>query len=113
MTPTKQQRSLDVRSNNREFSYGMGNQVLIEISSMLRLFIEKDECFARMEADSFVLMLYYQNIPALERRLVQLVDHVEHLAARVNLPFQMVCMAGVAWWMTENLRWKIVSNGQT
>lgn len=81
---------------NMEFSYGAGNLVLIEISNMLRLFIEKGECYARMEADCFVLFLYYKDLQALERRIAQLIYHVEHLAAKLDLPFPFVCMAGIA-----------------
>lgn len=81
---------------NMEFSYGAGNLVLIEISNMLRLFVEKGECYARMEADCFVLFLYYKDMQALERRIAQLIYHVEHLAAKMDLPFPFVCMAGVS-----------------
>lgn len=81
---------------NMEFSYGVGNLVLIEISNMLRLFIEKGECYARMEADCFVLLLNYKDLQALERRLSQLIYQVEHLAPKLDLTFPFICMAGVS-----------------
>lgn len=80
---------------NLEFSYTIGNEVLIEISNLLGLFIEKDECYARLEADTFVVLLYYREQMELERRVQQLLNHVEHLSARLELMFSFVCKAGI------------------
>lgn len=80
---------------NNVFGYDTGNLVLIEVSSMLRLFIEPDECFARTEADCFILFLIYREKEELENRLKQLLRHIEHLSAKLNISFSFCCMAGV------------------
>lgn len=80
---------------NQEFGYEIGNEVLIEISNLLRLFIETDECYARIEADTFVVLLYYRDRQELEERIRQFLGHVEHLSARMELMFSFVCMAGI------------------
>lgn len=90
--------SFDIKNfkelNNR-FGYDTGNLVLIEISSMLRLFVEPEECYARIEADRFVLLLLYKDKEELENRLNQLLRHVEHLSAKLSISFPFCCMAGV------------------
>lgn len=80
---------------NQEFGYDMGNAVLIEISNLLGMVIEKDECYARIEADTFVLLFYYRELQELEARVQRLLNHVEHLSARLELMFSFICMAGI------------------
>ncbi|MCR1841708.1 EAL domain-containing protein [Murimonas intestini] len=80
---------------NQEFGYDMGNAVLIEISNLLGMFIEKDECYARIEADTFVLLFYYRETSELEARVGRLLNHVERLSARLGLVFSFICMAGI------------------
>ena len=80
---------------NREFGYNFGNEVLIEITNILRLFIEKEEYYARAEADTFVLFLYYPDKERLESRIRQLLSYIEHLSAKLKLTFPFICMAGI------------------
>lgn len=80
---------------NTEFGYETGNRVLIEISRMLHTFIEEEECYARVKADAFVLMLFYETPEALRQRIEQLLQRVERLSAKMVLFFPFICMAGV------------------
>lgn len=80
---------------NTEFSYETGNRALIEISRALQTFIEKEECYARIEADTFVLLLFYTTSEALSQRVEQLLMRIERLSARMILFFPFICMAGV------------------
>lgn len=80
---------------NTEFSYETGNRVLVEVGRMLYTFIEKDECYARIEADAFVLLLFYKTPEELRQRIEQLLLRTERLSAKMILFFPFICMAGV------------------
>lgn len=80
---------------NTEFSYETGNRVLMEIGRVLHTFIEKDECYARIEADTFVLLLFYRTAEELRQRIEQLLLRIERLSAKMILFFPFICMAGV------------------
>ena len=45
---------------NANYSYETGNDILVGISSLLNHFTGGGECFARIEADKFALLLEYQ-----------------------------------------------------
>lgn len=80
---------------NTEFSYETGNRVLIEIGRTLHAFIEEGECYARIEADAFVLLLFYKTPAGLSQRVEQLLLRIERLSAKMILFFPFICMAGV------------------
>lgn len=80
---------------NMEYSYSIGNQVLTEISALLGLFVEGEEFYARIEADSFILFLDFEDKAVLISRISQLMRQIEHLGARLDLDIPFICMAGI------------------
>lgn len=80
---------------NTEFGYETGNRVLIEIGRALHTFIEEEECYARVEADTFVVLLFYATPEELRQRIEQLLQRIERLSAKMILFFPFICMAGV------------------
>lgn len=80
---------------NTEFGYETGNRVLIEIGRALHTFIEEEECYARVESDTFVVLLFYATPEELRQRIEQLLQRIERLSAKMILFFPFICMAGV------------------
>lgn len=80
---------------NASYSYEMGDTILIHISSLLRSFTGGGECFARIEADKFILLLEYQSINGLQHRLNQLIRRIEQIPGDERLDFDIRCIMGV------------------
>lgn len=80
---------------NASFSYEMGNAILVHISSLLSSFTGGGECFARIEADKFILLLEYQSINGLQHRLNQLIRRIEQIPENEKLDFDIRCIMGV------------------
>lgn len=80
---------------NADYSYEKGNEILVHISSLLTRFMGGEECFARIEADKFIMLLEYQTIDGLQRRLDQLIRRVEEIPQEKNLDFGISCMMGI------------------
>lgn len=80
---------------NSEYGYAYGNKLLISIAQILNLFIDEQECYARMDADTFVMLLYYQNLDILKQRILSLIHRVERSTISYEHEASIVCMAGV------------------
>ena len=50
---------------NAGYGFETGNTILIHISLLLNSFTGGNECFARIEADKFILLLEYQTMNGL------------------------------------------------
>lgn len=90
--------TMDIRNFkviNISFSYEKGNVVLMHISSLLSSFTGGGECFARIEADKFILLLEYQSINGLQHRLNQLIRRIEQVTKDEGLDFEIRCVMGV------------------
>lgn len=90
--------TMDIRNFkviNISFGYEMGNAVLMHISSLLNSFTGGGECFARIEADKFILLLEYQSISGLQHRLNQLIRRIEQIPKDERLDFDIRCVMGV------------------
>ena len=79
---------------NAQYGYEKGNEVLIDISSLLNHFTAEGECYARIEADKFVLLLEYQLLGGLQQRLKQLIRRVEQIPEQ-KLGTAVTCTVGV------------------
>ncbi|RGY96828.1 bifunctional diguanylate cyclase/phosphodiesterase [Clostridium sp. AM58-1XD] len=79
---------------NSQYGYEKGNEVLVEISNLLNFFTAGSECYARIEADKFVLLLEYQMLDGLQQRLKQLIRRVEQIPEQ-KLGVSVTCMVGV------------------
>ena len=51
----------------------------------LHTFIEEEECYARVEADTFVVLLFYATPEELRQRIEQLLQRIERLSAKMIL----------------------------
>lgn len=80
---------------NASFSYEKGDAVLVHISSLLNSFTGGSECFARIEADKFIMLLEYQSISGLQHRLNQLIRRIEQIPEEEKLDFDIRCIMGV------------------
>ncbi len=80
---------------NTSFSYEMGNAILVHISNLLSSFTGGGECFARIEADKFILLLEYQSINGLQHRLNQLIRRLEQIPEDEKMDFDIRCIMGV------------------
>lgn len=80
---------------NSSFSYEMGNTILVHISSLLNSFLGGGECFARIEADKFIMLLEYQSMNGLLHRLNQLIRRIEQIPEDEKLDFDIRCIMGV------------------
>ena len=68
---------------------------MIHISLLLNSFTGGNECFARIEADKFILLLEYQTMNGLLHRLEQLIRRVEQITADEKLDFNLSCVMGI------------------
>lgn len=80
---------------NSEYGYAYGNRLLISIAEILSLFIDERECYARMDGDTFVLLLYYHNLDILKQRILSLIHRVERCTISYEREASIVCMLGV------------------
>lgn len=80
---------------NTNYSYETGNDILVGISSLLNHFTGGGECFARIEADKFALLLEYQTVNGLQHRLEQLLRRVEQIPSEEKKDFSISCIMGV------------------
>lgn len=80
---------------NANYSYETGNDILVGISSLLNHFTGGGECFARIEADKFALLLEYQTVNGLQHRLDQLLRRVEQIPREEKKDFSISCIMGV------------------
>lgn len=80
---------------NANYSYETGNDILIGISALLARFTGGGECFARIEADKFVVLLEYQTVNGLQHRLDQLLRRVEQVPQEEKKNFHISCILGV------------------
>lgn len=80
---------------NSSFSFEIGNHVLVHISSLLSSFLGGGECFARIEADKFIILLEYQSMNGLLHRLNQLIRRIEQIPEDEKLDFDIRCIMGV------------------
>lgn len=80
---------------NANYSYETGNDILVGISSLLSNFTGGGECFARIEADKFALLLEYQTVNGLQHRLDQLLRRVEQIPREEKKDFSISCIMGV------------------
>lgn len=80
---------------NAGYGFETGNTILIHISLLLNSFTGGNECFARIEADKFILLLEYQTMNGLLHRLEQLIRRVEQITADEKLDFNLSCVMGI------------------
>lgn len=80
---------------NASYSYETGDSVLVHISNLLSSFTGGGECFARIEADKFIMLLEYQSLSGLSHRLNQLIRRIEQIAEDKKLEFDISCIMGV------------------
>lgn len=80
---------------NSEYGYNYGNSVLISLANLLHQYINRQECFARLDSDTFVLLLFYKEIEYLEKRIVLLLNKIEHCSMTNNFKSELICMIGI------------------
>ena len=80
---------------NAGYGFDTGNKILISISLLLDSFTGGNECFARIEADKFILLLEYQTTNGLLHRLEQLIRRIEQIAEDEKLDFNINCIMGI------------------
>lgn len=80
---------------NSEYGYQCGNAILIAIAQLLHSFIDKDECFARVNNDTFILLLYYHHIDYLQIRLSSLLHKIERCCISSYNDVQIISIMGV------------------
>ncbi len=79
---------------NAEYGFDAGNGILKEAGVLFRNFMRGMECYARIEADEFVLLLEHSTLDELQQRLRQILRRLEQIPER-KLGIVPVCMAGV------------------
>ena len=80
---------------NSEYGYAYGDRILVGIVEILNLFIEDEECFARIDADIFILLLRYETMDKLKQRLQLLIKKIERYNIRYELISNISCMIGI------------------
>lgn len=80
---------------NSEYGYAYGDRILVAIVEILSLFMEEKECFARIDADIFILLLNYENVDKLKQRLNLLIKKIERYNIRYELITNISCMLGI------------------
>lgn len=80
---------------NSEYGYQYGNVILVSIAQLLHSFIDHEECFARVDNDTFVLLLYYSNIHYLQMRLTSLLQKIERCSAISDYQIELISIMGV------------------
>lgn len=80
---------------NSEYGYQYGNAILISIAQILHLFIESNECYARIDSDTFVLCLYYKDLDRLKQRITSLLKKLERCSISFENKARILCMAGI------------------
>lgn len=80
---------------NSEYGYAYGDRILVGIVEILTLFMEDEECFARMDADVFILLIHYETIDKLKQRLQLLIKKIERYHIRYGLITNISCMIGI------------------
>lgn len=80
---------------NTEYGYQYGNKILMSMTQILHMFIESSDCFARVDADTFVLLLFYHDLNALKQRLVSLMQKIERCTISYDEEARIICMMGV------------------
>ena len=86
---------------NSEYGYQSGNTILIAIAQFLNGYIDQDECYARVDNDTFVLLLYYDDIDFLQMRLSSLLQKVERIHVMSDNEIQLITIMGV--YLIENI----------
>lgn len=80
---------------NTEYGYPFGNKILNSMTQVLQLFIETHDCFARVDADTFVLLLFYHDLTQLQQQLSSLLQRMEHCTMHYAEEVRIICMMGV------------------
>ena len=80
---------------NSEYGYNYGNSVLISIANLLHQYINQQECFARLDSDTFILLLFYTDIEYLEKRLTSLLYKVGRCSMVHEYKSELICMMGI------------------
>ena len=80
---------------NSEYGYAYGDRILVAIVEILNLYMEDEECFARIDADIFILLLNYEDIEKLKQRLNLLIKKIERYNIRYDLITNISCMLGI------------------
>lgn len=80
---------------NTEYGYQYGNKILMSITQILHMFIEAPDCFARVDADTFILLLFYHDLNLLKQRLVSLTKKIEQCTISYDEQARIICMMGV------------------
>lgn len=80
---------------NSEYGYQCGNTILISIAQLLYSYIDSDECFARVNNDTFILLLYYSNINYLQVRISSLLQKIERCKLVSDYDIQLIAIMGV------------------
>lgn len=80
---------------NAEYGYSYGSRILKAIAQILKSFISKDEYYARMDADLFVIQLNYQTLDELKQRMDSLIQKIERCTLTLEKEAQIICMIGI------------------
>lgn len=80
---------------NSEYGYQCGNTILISIAQVLYSYIDQDECFARVNNDTFILLLYYSNIDYLQVRVSSLLQKIERCNTVSEYDVQLIAIMGI------------------
>ena len=92
---------------NSEYGYNYGDSVLISLANLLHQYINHQECFARLDSDTFILLLFYNNIEYLEKRISSLLYKVERCSMVHEYKSELICMIGI--YLIENKETKTFS----
>lgn len=79
---------------NTQYGYEEGDEILKQMRSLFNYFTRGNECYARIEADKFVLLLEYNSLNGLQQRINQLMRRIEQIPEN-RLGVSCACAAGV------------------
>ena len=79
---------------NTQYGYEEGDEVLRQLGSLFNFFTRGRECYARIEADKFVLLLEYSSFNGLQQRMKQLIRRIEQIPEN-RLGVSITCTAGL------------------
>ncbi|MEG0217324.1 MAG: EAL domain-containing protein [Raoultibacter sp.] len=83
------------KSFNAAFGFAEGDRLLIALGDLLHAFIAEDECFARVSADQFVVLIQWDSFDAFMTRFKLFDEHFNNLELLKNHKYQVLLRGGV------------------
>ncbi|MEG0071483.1 MAG: EAL domain-containing protein [Raoultibacter sp.] len=84
------------KSYNAAFGFTEGDRLLIALNDLLAAFIEEDECFARVSADQFVVLVQWRSLEAFTARFELFDEYFNALDLLKAHKYQVLLFAGIS-----------------